>query len=276
MLELPEVLTLAKQINIELKGCRIVSCIRGNTPHKFVWYSREREEYEQILAGKTLTGAEGKGNWLFLSLESDWVLGMGDMGGRVVLHESEETLPKKHHLLIRFEDGRCLTVVIQGWGFLALCTKDEVSKHRYAGNIGPSLLGKAFTYDRFKKILDSVSDQEKLVAKKLLVSDPRFPGISNGYLQDILFHAGIQHTRRVVDIKGRERQKLYNAIRRVLKEATDKGGKDEERDLYGLPGGYSRILNAKAKGKPCPECGTTIDKIKYLGGASYFCPKCQT
>jgi hypothetical protein len=51
---------------------------------------------------------------------------------------------------------------------------------------------------------------------------------------------------------------------------------DEERDLYDRPGGYSRILNAKAKGEPCPVCGTTIEKIQYLGGASYFCPKCQT
>ena len=98
--------------------------------------------------------------------------------------------------------------------------------------------------------LDSVSDQEKLVAKKLLVCDPRFPGISNGYLQDILFHAGILHTRRVVDIKGRERQKLYNAIRKVLKEAIDKGGKDEERDPTIAPRSLPSDQNAFSPASP--------------------------
>jgi formamidopyrimidine-DNA glycosylase len=267
---------LARQINKELKGCRIASGNQGNTPHKFIWYSRSAKEYAEILSGRTVTGAKGKGNWLFISLDAGWVLAMGDMGGRVVLYDSEDDLPRKYHLLVRFDDGRCLAVSVQGWGFLNLFTKNEVSKHKYAGNIGLSPLSKAFTYDRFRKILDRVSDQEKLVVKKLIVSDPRFPGISNGYLQDILFHAGIHHTRRVVDIKGRERQKLYHAIRKVLKEATDKGGKDEERDLYNEPGGYSRILNAKARGKPCPVCGAAIDKIQFLGGASYFCPNCQT
>jgi formamidopyrimidine-DNA glycosylase len=34
-------------------------------------------------------------------------------------------------------------------------------------------------------------------------------------------------------------------------------------------------MDAAAAGKPCPSCGTTVEKIQYLGGAAYFCPKCQ-
>ena len=276
MLELPEVLALAKQIRDELRGGRIVSINRGNAVHKWVWYNREFEENAKHLEGKTVAGAEGKGGWLFVSLHPGYVLACGDMGGRVQLHRSDATLPKRRHLQVTFEDGRILTVAIQGWGYVTLFKEDEVPKHKAAGSIALSPLDKAFTYACFKEILDSVSDQEKLVVKKLIISDPRFPGVGNGYLQDILFHAGIQHTRRVADTTGRERQKLYRSIQRVLREATEKGGKDEERDLFGQPGGYSRVLNAKAKGKPCPGCGTAIDKIQYLGGASYFCPKCQT
>ena len=276
MLELPEIATLSRQIDDALVGTTIESANCGNAQHKWAFYSRPKEDFGAMLAGSAIQGVSAGGKFVYVSLSSERVLTLGGMGGRILLHEPGSRLPKRHHFAARLADGRTLTVAIQGWGFINLFRKDEVSKHRYAGNIKPSLLGKSFTYDRFKKILDSVSDQEKLVAKKLLVSDPRFPGISNGYLQDILFHAGIHHTRRVVDIKGRERQKLYNGIRKVLKEATDKGGKDEERDLYGQPGGYPRILNAKAKGKPCPVCGTKIEKIQFLGGASYFCPRCQT
>ena len=53
------------------------------------------------------------------------------------------------------------------------------------------------------------------------------------------------------------------------------GGRDGEIDLFGQPGGYRRILSSETAGKPCPECETPIEKIQYLGGASYFCPKCQ-
>lgn len=38
---------------------------------------------------------------------------------------------------------------------------------------------------------------------------------------------------------------------------------------------YIRLMDNKAVGHPCPECGTKIEKIQYLGGACYFCPRCQ-
>ena len=49
-----------------------------------------------------------------------------------------------------------------------------------------------------------------------------------------------------------------------------------KRIAYGNRGEYVRILDSKTKGKPCPECGTPIEKIQYLGGACYLCPSCQT
>ena len=45
--------------------------------------------------------------------------------------------------------------------------------------------------------------------------------------------------------------------------------------LFGHRGGYIRLMDNAAVGKPCHECGTKIQKIQYLGGACYFCPKCQ-
>ena len=56
---------------------------------------------------------------------------------------------------------------------------------------------------------------------------------------------------------------------------TEKGGRNDEVDLLGNPGGYVRIMDSRAAGQPCPKCGRTVEKIQYLGGACYFCPKCQ-
>jgi len=73
-----------------------------------------------------------------------------------------------------------------------------------------------------------------------------------------------------------EKRALCEAIRGTLRQAVELGGRDTERDLYDRPGRYRRILDARSVGQPCPECGTWIEKIQYLGGASYVCPRCQT
>ena len=46
MFELPECVTLAKQMNETLRGKIIGNGCLGNSPHKFVWYNRSHEDFE--------------------------------------------------------------------------------------------------------------------------------------------------------------------------------------------------------------------------------------
>ena len=50
--ELPEAMILAKQMNEELKGREIAECTCGNSPHKWVFYNRPREEFGEIVPGR--------------------------------------------------------------------------------------------------------------------------------------------------------------------------------------------------------------------------------
>jgi formamidopyrimidine-DNA glycosylase len=61
----------------------------------------------------------------------------------------------------------------------------------------------------------------------------------------------------------------------TLRAAVEAGGRTSELDLFGRPGGYARILDSASAGQPCPVCGAAIEKIQFMGGASYFCPSCQ-
>ena len=45
--------------------------------------------------------------------------------------------------------------------------------------------------------------------------------------------------------------------------------------VYNERGGYVPLTYSKTKGQPCPERGTPIEKISYLGGSCYLCPDCQ-
>ena len=61
----------------------------------------------------------------------------------------------------------------------------------------------------------------------------------------------------------------------AFRQATKAGGRDTERDLYGQTGGYRCLLDTRTRGTPCTACGSTIEKISFLGGSCYFCPSCQ-
>jgi predicted PolB exonuclease-like 3'-5' exonuclease len=49
MFELPEMITLAGQMNEALKGKTILRGQLGNSPHKFVWYNRVDAEEQMMI-----------------------------------------------------------------------------------------------------------------------------------------------------------------------------------------------------------------------------------
>ena len=70
-------------------------------------------------------------------------------------------------------------------------------------------------------------------------------------------------------------QDIFTAIMDTVQDVIAAGGRYDETDLFGKPGGYVRLMDSHTAGKPCPECGHMVEKIQYLGGACYFCPSCQ-
>jgi formamidopyrimidine-DNA glycosylase len=271
MINLPEALTIAKQMNEELVDKRVEYGNCGNSPHKFAWYSRKDKEYEKILAGKTIGEAKGDGNWITIPMGPGFALMLGDMGGRILFHQNEDTLPKKYQFMLRFEDQTYLTVTIQMWGFIKLVEDSEAAKRPKA--LTP--ISDDFTYERFKQLIQDFDKKDKKSIKYFMISESGVSGIGNSYLQDIFFKAKIHPKRIVAEIDEGELSALYDSIREVIADAIEKGGSYDERDLFNNPGFYRRILDSKARGNPCQNCGTSIEKIQYLGGASYFCPVCQ-
>jgi formamidopyrimidine-DNA glycosylase len=274
MIELPEAVRLADQIAHETGGKVVESGNCGNSPHKWAFYNRPQEEYARLLPGKKVGRTSASGSLACINLDPGLSLLLGDGGLRVLLHGPGDGLPAKYQLLLRFEEGSALTVSVQGWGFMHLATQEGAAE-RFAGH-GLSPLSGKFTYQRFKQALQSYERLEKDSVKKFVISGGVVSGVGNGYLHDILFRARIHPRRRLSDITGNERRRLFGAIRKTIGDAAERGGRDTELDLHGEPGGYRPILDSRAKGEPCSQCGTAIEKIQYLGGACYFCPVCQT
>ena len=233
-----------------------------------------RPEYERITVGRAIGEVTAHANRVVCRLEPGYLLQMDDGGLRILLHADDSTLPRKRHFALGFEDGRCLSVAVEGWGGIWLVEEGKPSPQPDPSRVAP--MSDEFTYECLKELLaDDASRGKKRSVKAFMASQPRLTGIGNGYVQDICFRAGLHPKRELTSLSGRERQRWYNAIRKALREAIRLGGRDTEFDLHGRPGGYVPILDRRANGRPCPECGTAIEKIQYLGGSCYLCPSCQ-
>jgi len=276
MIELPEAIIIARQMDATLKGRRIISGDRGNSSHKFAFSSGTSEEYTAIFAGQTVGGTTSHGMSILIEIGADYTLVLGCGGERILFHPDEHSLPKKHQLFLHFEDGAYMTVTISGWGNTLLLPRAEAGRHQHVQQDRITPLDAAFTWDHFCQLFEPLARDSKASLKYFLISEPGVWGIGNGCLQDILFRAKIHPRRRAVDIAEDEQRALYDAIRDTLTQMVALGGRESECDLYGNRGKYVRILDSKTTGKPCPECGTPIEKIQYLGGACYLCPNCQT
>jgi formamidopyrimidine-DNA glycosylase len=276
MLEIPEIMTLARQMRAELPGRTIRQSICGTTPHKFAWYSRPVEEYPDLLTGHTFGQVTSAGHFLTARVEPGWAFLLGDMGARILLHPPGGACPpEKHQILLHFDDGAALTVTIQMWGCLFLLPVDEIP-HRpkyHIGKLAP--LSDEFTEERFSQAIEEHVRSEDKSVKSFMISKPGLFGIGNGCLQDILWNARLHPRRQVARLSKEEVSNLYDATLTTLKEMARQRGRSSEKDLYNCPGGYQNILDSRSAGGPCPRCQEAIQKIQYLGGASYFCPRCQ-
>lgn len=142
-----------------------------------------------------------------------------------------------------------------------------------AGQTRPMPNTEGFTYAYFNQLLEDLSDT--LSMKAFLATQQRIPGLGNGVLQDILLEAGLHPKRKIAGLTKGQKRRIYDAVCGTLARMTEAGGRDTEKDFWGKQGGYRTLLSKKTVGKPCPYCGTEIQKINYLGGTVYFCPVCQ-
>ena len=275
MFELPECLTLAKQITETMSGQIVREGLLGNSPHKFVWYNRSPSEFRRLTEGKEIGKARAKGRWLFVPLEPGYVLLLGECGGKMLFHPADSQMPKKYHMCITFGDGSFFTVMTQMWGAMELYEAGLEQDREYVKGMRTTPVDPDFTLQYLSSLIDSLLQGEKRSAKGLLTQEQLIPGLGNAIAQDILFRARL-HPRHPIDELGQaQRDRLYNAIVGTVRDVIDAGGRYDEYDLHGSPGKYVRVMDSRAVGRPCPVCRTRVQKIQYLGGACYFCPQCQ-
>jgi Formamidopyrimidine-DNA glycosylase len=273
MLELPEAITMAAQINSTVNEKRIVNVIAAHTPHKFAWFYDDPTKYKELLAGKTIGKACGYGGFVEIQAGDAAIL-IGD-GVGLRYHDIQAKRPVKHQLLIEFEDDSALSGTVQMYGGLWCFPQGDMENPYYqVAKEKPSPLSNKFNKSYFDRLI-SAEEVQKLSCKAFLATEQRIPGLGNGVLQEILYNAQTHPKKKVNEFSAEERERLFKSIKETIAEITELGGRDTEKNLFGHAGGFTTRASKNTAGKPCPRCGNAIIKGTYLGGSIYFCRECQ-
>src|SRR6478609_806341 len=113
---------------------------------------------------------------------------------------------------------------------------------------------------------------------KRTLTDPRlFSGIGNAFSDEILHRAQLSPLKLTSKLSDLEATELHDVTVALLGEWTDKlvaaareRFPDEVtafRPEFAVHGKYQ---------KPCPVCGTPVQRIRYADNETNYCPRCQT
>jgi formamidopyrimidine-DNA glycosylase len=223
--------------------------------------------------GKQVIGIHRIGKRIALELEGDLFLVFHLMiAGRLRWGDRGAKPPGKLGLAaIDFPYGTLL--------FTEAATKKRASIHLVRGKDAVRAMDRGGI-----EVLDAslASFREALLREnhtlKRSLTDPRlFSGIGNAYSDEILHRARLSPVQTTSKLSDEEIARLHRATQEVLREWIDRLRTEAK-------GAFPEKVTAFREGmavhgrfrKPCPVCGTAVQRIAYADNETNYCPRCQT
>lgn len=286
MPELPEVETIRRQLEKEIKGATIKDVVvRNIRPLKV-----SKEKFIAAVRGAKIKEVGRRAKLLLLYLSNKNVLMFHlKMTGRMLL-AGKGAPPTKHtHIIFEFSSSSSSPLKrgrrgggynlffedYRKFGFIKLFKEEELEKYFSEEGYGPEPLSEKFNYKILKECL--LAHKNKKI-KPVLMEQACIAGIGNIYAAEICFYAGVHPSRKIADIKELEFKKIYIGTKKILTAAIANRGTSADAyvDAYGKQGTYVPKLKVyDREGEKCLRCGGVIKKEKLGGRGTYWCPSCQ-
>jgi formamidopyrimidine-DNA glycosylase len=197
--------------------------------------------------------------------KAQWIVHLG-MTGRLLIAQPDIAVPKHTHAILRLRSGRELRFVDpRRFGRLTVVCR---------GFQAPGGEPLDIDFESFA----SLFRKRKTPIKSALLNQSLLSGIGNIYADESLFRAGVRPRRRAASLTRDRLQRVYDAVREVLRDAIAAGGSSvsDYVDANGDAGFFQfqhRVYGRE--GEPCLICGTPIKRIVIAGRSAHYCPKCQ-
>jgi len=134
------------------------------------------------------------------------------------------------------------------------------------------------------EILDATLEQfrenltrENHTLKRSLTDPHLFSGIGNAYSDEILHRARLSPIRLTQQMSQAEIERLYHAIRESLAEWVERLRKERGTGFPEKVTAFRPDMAVHGKyRKPCPVCGSPVQRIVHAENETNYCAKCQT
>jgi formamidopyrimidine-DNA glycosylase len=132
----------------------------------------------------------------------------------------------------------------------------------------------------FDASLDSFREaltRENHTLKRVLTDPHVFSGIGNAYSDEILHRARLSPIRLTQHMTEAEVETLYHAVRETLDEWVERLRKETGKNFPERVTAFRPDMAVHGKyRKPCPVCGSPVQRIVHAENETNYCAQCQT
>jgi len=113
---------------------------------------------------------------------------------------------------------------------------------------------------------------------KRALTDPHFfSGIGNAYSDEILHAAGLSPLKLTERLEDSEVRRVYEAMQATMRFWSEKLCREAKESFPEKVTAFRPEMSVHGRyGKPCPKCGTPVQRIVYAANEANYCPTCQT
>ena len=119
--------------------------------------------------------------------------------------------------------------------------------------------------------------RDRHTLKRALTDPHLFSGIGNAYSDEILHRAKLSPFAQTVSLSEGDVKRLYEAARSTLVEWTERLRRQAGADLPEKVTAFHEEMAVHGRyRKPCPVCGSPVQRIVYAENETNYCARCQT
>jgi len=266
--ELPDIAVYIEALEARVQGARLEST---RITHPFL--IRTFEPPITALYGRRVTSLRRVGKRIACGFEGDhWLVIHLMIAGRLHWFDKNSATTGRSALAHFVFDTGTLTLTEAG------------TKRRASLFVLPNSEALAALNPGGLEILDAPYEafRARLVAEnhtlKRALTNPRtFSGIGNAYSDEILHRARLSPVSLTQKLAEPAIRSLYDAIREVLPEWTARLRTVAQGAFPEKVTAFRPEMAVHGRfGKPCPVCGTAVQRIRYAENETNYCPRCQT
>jgi formamidopyrimidine-DNA glycosylase len=268
MPELPDVTVYMEALAARIVGRRIERIVVKNP-----FLLRTADPPVSACEGRTILGLRRVGKRIAMQLDGDlWLVLHLMIAGRLHWYDKSSTARIRPALLhLEFDHGT-LTLTEAG-------TKRRASLHvargesQLADHDRGGLEPLEATLATFRERLS----ERNHTLKRALTDPTILSGVGNAYSDEILHRAQLSPLAQTKQLDESQWQRLFDATRASLLEWTQRLREEAAGSFPEKVTAFREGMAVHGRyGKPCPVCGTAIQRIRYAENETNYCPRCQT